>query len=126
MTVCFVVFPDWPEYIKKYAPWWASHVLNWLQYGKKIYVVFYEELKRDPITQLRGMVQFLGLNVSEERLLCVESQMEGNFKRPGTRKLDYDPFTPEMQEKIDELIRTVDDALKKKNLKGLPEEYMPR
>lgn len=89
-------------------------------------MVFYEDLKRDPIGQLRGIVHFLGLQVSEERLLCLESQLEGKFKRPNTQKLDYDPFTPAMKEQINQLISAVDEALRKKNMTGLPEEYMQR
>lgn len=120
------MFAEWPKYIKVTAPLWASLLLDWLNYGKKIHMVFYEDLKRDPITQLRGIIHFLGLEVSEERLLCLESQLEGKFKRPNTQKLDYDPFTPAMKEQINKLITTVDDALKKKNMTGLPDEYMQR
>uniref|UniRef100_A0A667ZV78 WSC domain containing 2 n=1 Tax=Myripristis murdjan TaxID=586833 RepID=A0A667ZV78_9TELE len=117
---------EWPEFVKNYAPWWASHTLDWLRYGKNVHVVHFEDLKRDLFSQLKGMVLFLGLEVSEDRLLCVEGQKDGNFKRSGLRKLEYDPYTPEMRANIDELIRTVDAALKKRNMFGVPEEYMPR
>lgn len=89
-------------------------------------MVHFEDLKRDLFTKLKGMVKFLGLKVSEDRLLCVEGQKDGNFKRSGLRKLEYDPYTPEMRSNINELIRTVDAALKKRNMSGVPEEYMPR
>ncbi|KAK7934123.1 hypothetical protein WMY93_005019 [Mugilogobius chulae] len=111
---------------EKLLPWWASHTLDWLQFGRRVHVVHFEELKRDLFAQLKGMVQFLGLEVSEERLLCVEGQKDGNFKRSGLRKLEYDPYTAEMRAHIDELIRTVDAALKKRNMPGVPEEYRPR
>uniref|UniRef100_A0A8C9X170 WSC domain containing 2 n=1 Tax=Sander lucioperca TaxID=283035 RepID=A0A8C9X170_SANLU len=117
---------EWPEFVKNYAPWWASHTLDWLNYGKIVHVVHFENVKRDLFSQLKGMVQFLGLKVSEDRLLCVEGQKDGNFKRSGLRKLEYDPYTPEMRANINELIRTVDAALRKRNMSGVPEEYMPR
>ncbi|KAG9354942.1 hypothetical protein JZ751_001655 [Albula glossodonta] len=117
---------EWPEFVKNYAPWWASHTLDWLKYGKKVHVVHFEELKKDLFTQLKSMVLFLGLEVSEDRLLCVEGQKDGNFKRSGLRKLEYDPYTPEMRASIDELIKTVDSALKRRNLSGVPEDYRPR
>lgn len=72
------------------------------------------------------MVLFLGLDVSEDRLLCVVAQKDGNFKRSGLRKLEYDPYTPEMREKINDLIRSVDVALKLRNLSGVPDDYRPR
>ncbi|KAK3514500.1 hypothetical protein QTP70_018667 [Hemibagrus guttatus] len=117
---------QWPEFVKNYAPWWASHTLDWLQYGKNVHLVHFEELKHDLFTQLKHMVLFLGLDVSEDRLLCVVAQKDGNFKRSGLRKLEYDPYTPEMREKIDDLIRSVDVALKLRNLSGVPDDYRPR
>lgn len=125
--LCALICPaEWPEFVKNYAPWWASHTLDWLNYGKNVHVVHFEDLKRDLFSKLKGMIQFLGLKVSEDRLLCVEGQKDGNFKRSGLRKLEYDPYTPEMRASISELIRTVNTALKKRNLSGVPEEYMPR
>ncbi|XP_036382942.1 WSC domain-containing protein 2 [Megalops cyprinoides] len=117
---------EWPEFVKNYAPWWASHTLDWLKYGKNVHVVHFEELKRDLFTHLKNMVLFLGLEVSEDRLLCVEGQKDGNFKRSGLRKLEYDPYTPEMRTAIDNLIKTVDSELKRRKLSGVPEEYRPR
>lgn len=100
--------------------------MDWLTHGKNVHVFHFEDLKRDLFSQLKGMVQFLGLKVSEDRLLCVEGQKDGNFKRSGLRKLEYDPYTPDMRVNIDKLIMTVDAALKKRNMSGVPAEYMPR
>lgn len=112
--------------MKNYAPWWASHTLDWLRFGRSVHVVHFEELKRDLFSHLKAMVLFLGPEVSEDRLLCVEGQKDGNFKRSGLRKLEYDPYTPEMRASIDELIKTVDTALKRRNMSGVPTEYRPR
>lgn len=112
--------------MKNYAPWWASHTVDWLTYGKNVHVVHFEDLKKDLFSKLKEMVQFLGLKVSEDRLLCVEGQKEGNFKRSGLRKLEYDPYTPEMRANIDKQILIVDAALRKRTMSGIPEEYMPR
>ena len=59
-------------------------------------------------------------------LLSVEGQKDGNFKRSGLRKLEYDPYTPEMRKMISGYIRTVDAALKLRNLSGVPDDYYPR
>ncbi|KAL7836325.1 hypothetical protein AOLI_G00276090 [Acnodon oligacanthus] len=117
---------EWPEFVKNYAPWWASHTLDWLKYGKNVHVVHFEDLKQDLFLKLKGMVLFLGLEVSEDRLLCVVGQKDGNFKRSGLRKLEYDPYTPEMRATIDGLIRTVDATLKQRKVTGVPEDYRPR
>ncbi|NXM73614.1 WSCD2 protein, partial [Serilophus lunatus] len=117
---------EWPEFVANYAPWWATHTLDWLRYGKKVLVVHFEDLKRDLFVQLQRMVGLLGIAACEDRLLCVEGQKDGNFKRSGLRKLEYDPYTPEMRKTISGYIRTVDAALKLRNLSGVPDDYYPR
>ncbi|NXY17505.1 WSCD2 protein, partial [Atrichornis clamosus] len=117
---------EWPEFVANYAPWWATHTLDWLRYGKKVLVVHFEDLKRDLFVQLQRMVGLLGVTPCEDRLLCVEGQKDGNFKRSGLRKLEYDPYTPEMRRMISGYIKTVDAALKLRNLSGVPEDYYPR
>ncbi|XP_045314180.1 WSC domain-containing protein 2 isoform X2 [Leopardus geoffroyi] len=117
---------EWPEFVRNYAPWWATHTLDWLKFGKKVLVVHFEDLKRDLFVQLGRMVSLLGVAVREDRLLCVESQKDGNFKRSGLRKLEYDPYTADMQKVISAYIKMVDTALKGRNLTGVPDDYYPR
>ncbi|XP_035113366.2 sialate:O-sulfotransferase 2 isoform X3 [Callithrix jacchus] len=117
---------EWPEFVRNYAPWWATHTLDWLKFGKKVLVVHFEDLKQDLFVQLGRMVSLLGVAVREDRLLCVESQKDGNFKRSGLRKLEYDPYTADMQKTISAYIKMVDTALKGRNLTGVPDDYYPR
>uniref|UniRef100_A0A2I3GNT6 WSC domain containing 1 n=1 Tax=Nomascus leucogenys TaxID=61853 RepID=A0A2I3GNT6_NOMLE len=117
---------EWPDFVNSYASWWSSHVLDWLKYGKRLLVVHYEELRRSLVPTLREMVAFLNVSVSEERLLCVENNKEGSFRRRGRRSHDPEPFTPEMKDLINGYIRTVDQALRDHNWTGLPREYVPR
>ncbi|KAG9340590.1 hypothetical protein JZ751_021412 [Albula glossodonta] len=115
---------EWPEFVGSYASWWASHVLDWLRYGRRVLVVHYEELQGALFPTLRAITSFLNASASQERLLCAESNQDGHFKRSGKRS--FDPFTPEMKLLIDGYIRTVDRALREGNHTGLPQEYLPR
>ncbi|TFK12875.1 RING finger protein B [Platysternon megacephalum] len=117
---------EWPDFVNSYASWWASHVLDWLKYGKHLFVIHYEDLKQNLIPKLKEMVEFLNMTVTEDRLLCVENNRDGNFKRSGARQKDFEPFTQEMKDLINSYILTVDEALKRRNLTGLPREYAPR
>ncbi|XP_062445783.1 sialate:O-sulfotransferase 2 [Rhea pennata] len=117
---------EWPEFVRTYAPWWAAHTLDWLRFGRNVLVVHFEDLKRDLFVQLKRMVGLLGIAALEDRLLCVEGQKDGNFKRSGLRKLEFDPYTPEMRAAIGGYIKTVDAALKLRNLSGVPDDYYPR
>ncbi|XP_056362857.1 sialate:O-sulfotransferase 1 [Oenanthe melanoleuca] len=117
---------EWPAFVHSYASWWASHVLQWLRFGRQLLVVHFEQLQRRLLPTLRAMVQFLNVTVSEERLLCVESNRDGSFKRPGAQQKDFQPFTQEMKDLINKYILTVDEALRARNFSGLPSEYVPR
>ncbi|NXB46402.1 WSCD1 protein, partial [Leucopsar rothschildi] len=117
---------EWPDFVNSYSSWWASHVLEWLKYGKRLLVVHYEELKQSLIPTLREMVEFLNVTVTEDRLLCVENNRDGNFKRSGAKQKDFEPFTQEMKDLINKYILTVDEALRGRNFSGLPREYVPR
>lgn len=118
--------PEWPDFVNSYASWWASHVLDWLKYGKRLLVVHYEDLKQSLIPKLKEMVEFLNVTVTEDRLLCVENNRDGNFKRSGAKQKDFEPFTQEMKDLINRYILTVDEALRGRNFTGLPSEYVPR
>ncbi|XP_072475159.1 sialate:O-sulfotransferase 1 isoform X2 [Notamacropus eugenii] len=118
---------EWPDFVNSYASWWSSHVLDWLKYGKRLLVVHYEDLRRSLLPKLREMVAFLNVSVTEERLLCVEGNREGSFRRLGRQPREPEQaFTAEMKALIDGYIRTVDQALRERNWTGLPSEYVPR
>ncbi|XP_053131395.1 WSC domain-containing protein 1 [Hemicordylus capensis] len=117
---------EWPEFVTSYASWWASHVLDWLKYGKQLLVIHYEDLKHSLLPKLKEMVAFLNMTVTEDRLFCVENNQDGNFKRSGSRQKGFEPFTQEMKDLIDKNIMTVDKALRERNFTGLPQEYLPR
>ncbi|XP_054857655.1 WSC domain-containing protein 1 [Eublepharis macularius] len=117
---------EWPDFVNSYASWWASHVLDWLKYGKHLLVIHYEDLKESLLPQLKKMVGFLNISVSEDRLLCVENNRDGNFKRSGANQKRFEPFTKEMKDLINKYIVIVDKALRDRNFTGLPKEYLPR
>uniref|UniRef100_A0A667XEP3 WSC domain containing 1 n=1 Tax=Myripristis murdjan TaxID=586833 RepID=A0A667XEP3_9TELE len=117
---------EWPEFVSSYAPWWASHALSWLKFGRRLLVVHYEELQRSLLPQLRLITSFLNVTMTEERLLCAQSNQDGHFKRSGSQQSSFDPFTSDMRRMIDSFIHTVDQALQKRNFSGLPQDYLPR
>ncbi|XP_072547673.1 sialate:O-sulfotransferase 1 [Salminus brasiliensis] len=117
---------EWPEFVGSYASWWASHVLDWLRFGRRLLVVHYEELQESLVPRLRSITTFLNITTSDERLLCAENNKDGHFKRSGAHRPSFDPFTPDMRRLIDGYIGAVDQALRASNHTGLPQEYLPR
>ena len=124
--LCSLSPAEWPEFVSSYAPWWASHALSWLKFGHRLLVVHYEELQRDLLPQLHLITSFLNVTMTEERLLCAQSNQDGHFKRSGAQKSSFDPFNPDMKQMIDSFIHTVDEALQSRNFSRLPQEYLPR
>ena len=89
-------------------------------------VVHYEDLQRALLPQLRLITGFLNVTMTEERLICAQSNQDGHFKRSVAQRPSFDPFTADMRQMIDSFIHTVDQALKSKNFSGLPQDYLPR
>ncbi|KAK6322381.1 hypothetical protein J4Q44_G00071730 [Coregonus suidteri] len=115
---------EWPEFVDSYASWWASHALSWLQFGRRLLVLHYEDLQRALFPQLRLLTLFLNATVMEERLMCAQNNQDGHFKRSGgAQRPSFDPFTAEMRSTIDSYIHTVDQALRDRNYNGLPHNY---
>ncbi|XP_075876047.1 sialate:O-sulfotransferase 1 isoform X1 [Nelusetta ayraudi] len=117
---------EWPEFVSSYAPWWASHALSWLKWGRGLLVVHYEDLQAALLPQLRLITAFLNVTPTEERLLCAHSNQDGYFKRSGAKHPSFDPFSASMRKMIDSFINTVDQALQSRNFSRLPQEYLPR
>lgn len=117
---------DWPEFVDTHASWWMSHTLGWLKFSRHLLVVHFEELRANLLSQMQLITSFLNTSISEDRLLCAESNRDGLFKRSGPRKPTFDPYTPQMRMLIDSYILKVDQVLRDRNFRGLPQQYMPR
>ena len=90
-------------------------------------MVHYEDLQRALFPQLRLLTSFLNATITEERLMCAQSNQDGHFKRSGrAQRPSFDPFTAELRSTIDSYIHTVDQALRDRNYSGLPHDYIPR
>ena len=102
--------------------------------ASKLCVVHYENLKRDLEPDLRRIVDFLDLEVDEERLACAISRSEGSFHRKqrensskkGSTHFEINggkhPFTPEQMVLVRDAITRVHQALVSRGWDGLPVE----
>ena len=75
-----------------------------------MHIVHYESLKTNLKTELRKVIQFLGLEVSDKQLDCVaNNRSEGYFHRP-QRTQNFDiKFTDGMQKKLEGLVNKIDE-----------------
>ncbi|XP_019622376.1 PREDICTED: WSC domain-containing protein 2-like [Branchiostoma belcheri] len=114
---------EWVDFVTGKSQTWTNTAMNWIRYCKNLLIVYYEDLQRDVVGQIRRVLEFLNLPVSQERMYCLEANKDGKFKRH--KHIDFDPYTPEMRASINLYIQTVALSLRLYNKTALPEEYRP-
>lgn len=88
---------------------WFELINDWINFGKDIYIVFYEELKDNPVAEIRKLLLYLGLEVDEDRLACLSKHLSGSFNR--TSKDTRDPFKEEHRLIVSSVVEKVDRIL---------------
>ena len=85
---------------------------------KPFYLLIYENLKKDPVNEIRKVMDFLEQFSKfkpknlHQRLLCMSENLTGSFKRK-SKYLSKDPFTPKIKIKIDSVINSSREILSK-------------
>ncbi|XP_039254712.2 sialate:O-sulfotransferase 1-like isoform X1 [Styela clava] len=112
--------PEWIYFISYKMPKWFKSIELYAQM-EKVQVIYFEDIVKDPITEVRKIVNFLNypINNIEERLICLESNLSGNFKRP-KRTLSFDPYPQKSKDIVNYFIKTAREILAKRNLPTLP------
>ena len=90
---------------------WYEIISDWLKYGTEVYFVFYENLKENPVAEIRTLFDHLGVELDENRLNCIEKHLTGSFER--TKHTEDNPFSSDHQELfrlvIDEASRRIEE-----------------
>ncbi|CAK8688776.1 unnamed protein product [Clavelina lepadiformis] len=114
--------PDWTQSVKRLAKTWLSRNIAYLKSGKisLLLVVYYEDVKQDHIRELRRIVDFTGFKVNnlEERLLCLQLESTGLFKRP-PKKDGFNLYSRDQIKLINDYIATLRSYIEK-DAKSLP------
>lgn len=126
--VLLFIVSEWNDFVTGKSRTWANTAINFLQYSKKVLVIYYEDLQTNLYENLLKIVNFLGLPVDENRLLCALGNPHGKFKRPTDKKkqLTFDPYSDEMREIVTLYTKAVSMALKLKDQQSLPNQYDPK
>ena len=118
-TCCFLEFED--NTLRRYRWDWLYKVL----FGKGIpvHIVVFEDLVKDPIKEIRGIMKFLGKENGfprdglERRLLCLNQNLRGSHKRKAVSKLtNGQVYTKKLKERVNSSIRNVQKLLVKRNI----------
>lgn len=120
--------------------------VNWTLYANELLIVHYEDVKKDPLPELRRILKFLELPVDEARLACIEVSTsftsrysQGNtgcftmqkypqarFQRKKGRSREQwstkKAFPEEIRPTVDRAIRYVDYLSRQSGLQPIPLE----
>ncbi|XP_065919790.1 uncharacterized protein [Dysidea avara] len=111
----FVNNKRWDETVKQYATSWSHHIRTWLGTVKVPTVVIqYERLSTNLYTELRKMLDFLGVSYTESDIQCTIKSTTETFHRKHDK--NFDPYTPEQRRLILREIQAVGKILHKYNI----------
>lgn len=103
----------WSHFVIWRVERWRSTNIDWIQYSKRLLVIFYEDLTADPARELSRMVRFLGQPVQPDRIRCavkLNPLINQNH-------VDFKLYFPTVLEKY---ISDVNDTLQSHNYRPLP------
>ncbi len=102
----------WKNFVYNMAKDWERMNLDWY-FGflpKRRLIMFYDQLKENPERELRRLVDFLRVSVSNRTMHCVMDKREGIYKR-SKRLLNFNPFDDGMKAMLNERQKFVYDIL---------------
>ncbi|XP_071822281.1 sialate:O-sulfotransferase 1-like [Apostichopus japonicus] len=97
---------------------WKNLNINWLMNCKRLLVVFFEELEKNPAHEITRMVTFLGQPILPRRIMCAVRNFQPMEKHRS--QMTFDPYTPEMHDLLNSYIEQVNITLILKGGKPLP------
>jgi len=108
--------PDWHQFVTIQASKWLDMATNWTMHSspKKVLVVHYENVKTDVLTEMRKILNFFNMPISEDRLKCLFKHKDGLFHREPTKTPEVVPFNPEIRKAMDNVINHVNENILKK------------
>ena len=111
------------EFASREANLWRVLALDWITLTRDLFVMFFEDFKSDYEKELRKMLRFLKVPVSEERLACLRKHPIEQYKRKRKKKRSIDFFCPEARKLVQKAVIEVDEALQATYLRSLPQGY---
>ena len=77
--ICFSV---WEKFVQEQIIKWRDTNLDWFfNFTKPTMILFYDQLISDLESNLRRLLKFLEVNVTESQLQCAIQRKEGIYKR---------------------------------------------
>ncbi|EEB20243.1 conserved hypothetical protein [Pediculus humanus corporis] len=113
----------WEKFVQEQIIKWRDTNLDWFfNFTKPTMILFYDQLISDLESNLRRLLKFLEVNVTESQLQCAIQRKEGIYKRK-KKMIHLDPFTKDMKTKIEatklEVYKLIYDYISSKKRKKI-------
>ena len=121
----YFYFIGFSKYVWSHYKYWFQLIETVVHAKKPFLMIFYDDLKTEPVKQLKLIAHFL-LNNNlykienlDEKLLCLSQNVKGRAKRTSRKNL-IDPLSKEMKKKINKEISSARKFLKDKVIENIP------
>ncbi len=110
-------FAAWLKYVPEAGWSYLYFHLNWVNFQGPVHVIRYEHLQRDLKGEMRKLMQFLKMPISEKTLQCIYQNSEGSFHRQHNTKVDpYQHIDRDVLETLDTIHASVESAIALKTM----------
>jgi len=106
------------QFFKNGLSRWKSLVNSCLTKAKRLLVIYYEDLKEDPVGNVRKMLNFLNYEVDEQRLACLAKTLDGPVKK-NQSTTDFDPYTSQQKSQMEGAVESASLILQRLHYKPL-------
>ena len=107
----------WGSYVNSSVTEWKQYFISLIQNGIRMNQLFliirYEDIKSDTLSQVKKMMNFLKIPVSDELLEVRMSTGYERFHRPHPQELEH--YTPEQKQQVLGVVKEVINMLQKEN-----------
>lgn len=111
-----ILFTEFEKYLNEALKLWKDPFFSVSSTKKPLHLLIYEDLIKDPIKEIRKIINFLKMKSGfepadlEQRLLCMSENLQGDYKRK-SRVLKAIPFTEERIKQMHAMISSAESML---------------
>lgn len=116
LLIMLLSFLDWFRFAEERIRFWFELSFKWITlYEHSLHIVFYEDLKANPIVQTAYMVEFLNESFTKSDKTCLRRNIDGQFQREHKIKYDLKSiYNLTLTSQMDTYMRNLTQVLRKR------------
>lgn len=110
-----IFFSEWKGFVTIKAKSWFELNKSWLDFPGDLLILRYEDLKSDPINEIKSLLKFLRINISQKELSCVIENLTGRFKRPERDVTNYTLYPSLLEQDLERYELRINRTIKQRH-----------